>query len=224
LKSILRILQIIDAYTRKHVSRAPGMRMKFIKSAVRLCLALNMVILTGNCRTGIAESDWSATLYGAVLLKGNLSDGSLLYSGFEDSYLASLAITRRMGSYADKIDLELEGQIVKHFKDQEHWEFNALGAARWLPFPWDRHLDTSFACGAGLSFATETPEVEEERRGDGQTQEVLTYLLLELELALPDSRHWSCVTRVHHRSGAFGLFNGVTGASNAWGFGVKYRF
>ncbi len=173
---------------------------------------------------GLAEGDWSATLYGAVLLKGNLSDASLLNSGFEDSYLTALAINRKMASYKDKIDLELEGQIVRHFRGQEHWEFNALGAARWLPFPWDNYLDTSFAFGAGLSVATETPDVEEDRRGDGQTQEVLAYLMLELELALPDSQNWSCVTRIHHRSGAFGLFNGVTGASNALGFGIKYRF
>ena len=171
-----------------------------------------------------ADTDWSATIYGAVILEGNLSDGSLLYSGFEDSYLAALALTRRMASYKDKIDLELEGQIVKHFEGQEHWEFNGLGVIRWLPFPWDKYLDTSFATGAGLSYATETPKVEEELRGDGQTAQLLVYLMLELELALPDSQHWSLVSRIHHRSGAFGLFSGVTGASNAWGLGIKYGF
>jgi hypothetical protein len=181
-------------------------------------------ILPGSCGLGVAEGEWSATLYGAVLLKGNLSDATLLNSGFEDSYLTALAITRKMASYGNKIDLELEGQVVKHFREQEHWEFNGLGAARWLPFPWDHYLDTSFAFGAGLSVATETPNVEEERRGDGQTQEVLAYLMLELETSLPDAENWSLVTRIHHRSGAFGLFNGVTGASNAWGVGIKYRF
>ena len=53
---------------------------------------------------GMAESDWSATLYGAVLLKGNLSDASLLSTGFEDSHLAALAIARKMASHKDKID------------------------------------------------------------------------------------------------------------------------
>ncbi len=191
---------------------------------VLLCTALIMVFLPGSCGMGMAESDWSATLYGAVLLKGNLSDASLLSTGFEDSHLAALAIARKMASHKDKIDFELEGQIVKHFKEQQHWEFNGLGVARWLPFPWDQYLDTNFAFGAGLSFATETPKVEEKRRGDGETQQVLAYLMLELEMALPDAENWSLVSRIHHRSGAFGLFNGVTGASNAWGVGIKYRF
>jgi hypothetical protein len=159
-----------------------------------------------------------------VLLKGNLSDASLLNSGFADSYLAALALAKRLASYREKIDLEVEGQAVKHFGDQYHWEFNGLAAIRWLPFPWDNTIDTSFASGAGLSYATETPEWEEERRGEGQTQKLLTYLMLELTFSLPQTPNWYLVTRIHHRSGAFGLFNGVTGASNAWGFGIKYRF
>jgi hypothetical protein len=194
---------------------------KFLKLFCCVLISVCFLISIPDAR---ADSDWAATLYGAVLLEGNLSDGSLLWSGFEDSYLIALAISRRMASYGNKIDFELEGQVVKHFEGQEHWEFNGLGIVRWLPFPWDDYIDTSFAFGAGLSFATETPEVEEELRGDGQTQEVLTYLLLELEIGLPTLQNWSCVTRIHHRSGAFGLFNGVTGASNAWGIGIKYRF
>ena len=218
------IIQNTHKYTRKCFSLIPGRRIQVRKCPVLICLALIIVFVAGSCQKGLAESDWSATLYGAVLLEGNLSDGSLLNSGFEDSYLTALAVAKRMASWEDKIDLELEGQIVKHFRGQEHWEFNALGIGRWLPFPWDDHLNTSFAFGAGLSVATETPKVEEERRGDGQTQEVLTYLLLELEMGLPAYPNWSCVTRIHHRSGAFGLFNGVTGASNALGFGIKYRW
>ena len=191
---------------------------------ILLCILSLCASIPGYSGNARADRDWSATLYGAVLLDGNLSDGSLLYSGFEDSYLAALALTRRMASYENKLDLELEGQIVKHFDGQEHWELNGLGVIRWLPFPWDKYLDTSFASGAGLSYATETPGVEEERRGDDQTARLLAYLMLELELAMPDSRHWSLVSRIHHRSGAFGFFSGVTGASNAWGFGIKYQF
>ena len=221
---MMSLMQFKCKFTRKHLSLNPGGRIKVIKCPALLCIPFIMVFAAGSCNMVMAESDWSATLYGAVLLKGNLSDGSLLNSGFEDSYLTALAVAKRMASYEDKIDLELEGQIVKHFRGQKHWEFNALGIGRWLLFPWDEYLNTNFAFGAGLSFATETPKVEEERRGDDQTQEVLAYLLLELELGLPEYPNWSGVTRIHHRSGAFGLFNGVTGASNAWGVGIKYRF
>ena len=183
-----------------------------------------VIFLLGSCAKGIADRDWSVTLYGAELLKGNLSDGSLLYSGFEDSYLVALALAKRVASYQDKIDLEVEGQTVKHFGDQNHWEFNGLAAIRWLPLPWDKYIDTSFAAGTGLSYATEIPKVELRRRGEDQAAQLLVYLMLELAFNLPQAENWSLVTRLHHRSGAFGLFSGVTGASNALGVGLKYTF
>jgi hypothetical protein len=188
------------------------------------CAFWILILFLGFCGKGIAGSGWSMTFYGAVLLNGNLSDASLLHEGFENSYLVALALAKRVASYRDKIDLELEGQAVKHFGDQDHWEFNGLGAIRWLPFIWDNYVDTSFASGAGLSYATEIPKVEERRRGDDQVAKLLTYLMFELSFSLPQTPNWSLVTRIHHRSGAFGLFNGVTGASNAWGFGIKYTF
>ena len=221
---MLSLIQSLYVSTRRNFSASSCWRNAVAKFRILFCTLLIAVFFPGFSGKGIADGDWSATLYGAVLLEGNLSDGSLLYSGFEDAYLTALALTRRMASYEDKIDLELEGQIVRHFEGQDHWEFNGLGVIRWLPFPWDKYLATSFASGAGLSYATETPEVEEELRGDGQTARLLTYLMLELELAMTDSRHWSFVSRIHHRSGSFGLFSGVTGASNAWGLGVKYSF
>jgi hypothetical protein len=48
--------------------------------------------------------------------------------------------------------------------------------------------------------------------------------LFEAAFALPDVPQWELITRIHHRSGTFGLFNGVTGASNAWGVGMRYNF
>ena len=172
----------------------------------------------------IAGTDWSVTLYGAVMLDGNLVDASIFYRGFEDSYFWVAALGKKVASYEEKIDVEVEGQIVKHHGAQSHWEFNGLVAARWLPLPWDDYLDTSIAGGAGLSYASEIPKFEEERRGEGQTAQLLAYLMLELAFSLPAIPNWSLVTRIHHRSGAFGVFDGVTGGSNAWGFGIRYSF
>ena len=218
------IIQIKYVSTQKFFTLNHNRIFEMIKLRSLCCGFWVVFLLLGLSKNGIAESDWSMTLYRAVLLKGNLSDASLLNSGFEDSYLVALALAKKVASYKKKIDFEIEGQTVKHFEGQEHWEFNGLAVIRWISFPWDKYLDTSFAFGAGLSYATEIPKVEEERRGEGQTARFLKYLMLELDIALPYSQHWSLVTRIHHRSGAFGLFSGVTGASNAWGFGIKYRF
>jgi hypothetical protein len=93
---------------------------------------------------------------------------------------------------------------------------------RWQPFPWDRYLDTSFAIGEGLSYATDDPEIETEKHD--RTSRVLNYLMLELAVAVPQQPRWTLFGRVHHRSGVFGLFDGVTGGSNVVGAGIRYTF
>jgi hypothetical protein len=186
-----------------------------------LCTVWILIILLSHCEKANA-GDWSMALYGGVLLDGELNNASIAHQGFEDSYLAALALTKKIATWKDIIGWELEGQGVKHFDGQTNWEFNGLIAVRWLPFPWDKYLNTSFAIGGGLSYATETPKVEKENHDPAA--KFLKYLMLELDFSLPDSQHWSLLTRIHHRSGAFGLFHGVTGASNALAFGVRYTF
>ena len=180
------------------------------------------VIICGICNNVKAEGDWAITGYWARLTDGDLDDSASFRVGFEDSSLLAIALSRRFYSFRDILDFEVEGQIVKHFQDQNHWEFNGLGISRWLLFPWDNYIDTSIAAGIGLSYATETPVIED--KNHSETSQLLTYLLFEVAFSLPKVPQWSVVGRIHHRSGAFGLFNGVRGASNALGVGIRYSF
>jgi hypothetical protein len=116
----------------------------------------------------------------------------------------------------------VEGQAVKHSGLQHHWEFNTLLVARWHLFPWNRHVDTSVAVGEGLSYATRTPFVE--AKDHDQTSHLLNYLLFEITAGLPRYPNWHLSGRIHHRSGVYGIFGGVHGASNFLGFGVRYTF
>jgi hypothetical protein len=96
--------------------------------------------------------------------------------------------------------------------------------ARWTRFPWDDVLDTSVAFGQGVSFASKVPEVEPRADRDEESRRLLNYLMVEVALAPPGDSRWSAVTRIHHRSGVFGLYGGVNGGSNFVGLGVRYRF
>jgi hypothetical protein len=165
-----------------------------------------------------AGPQWGATLFGARLTINSFGDTLFGEATYEDCHLVGLGLSRKIGAYKDLIGFEVEGQAVKHFGDQDHEEFNALVIARWLPFPWDRFLDTSFAVGEGISYATADPALED------KVQQWLNYILLELAFAAPSLPRWEAVIRVHHRSGVFGLYNGVRDASNALGVGIRYRF
>jgi len=140
---------------------------------------------------------------------------------FKDSYLMGVTLAHCIGRYQDMASFEIEGQVVKHFNFMTHWELNALVAARWEKFWWDDALDTSLAFGLGPSFATNEPDIESER--DGDTSRFLIYWMLELAVGLPDYPRVALITRIHHRSDAFGLISNG-GGSNALVFGLKWRF
>jgi hypothetical protein len=172
--------------------------------------------------SAVAERDWALTLYYGKLTDANLTQTATFDFSFENSDFIDLALSRKLYTYRHYFDLEIEGQIAKHFGEQDNWEFNAVAYFRWLLFPWNSYLDTSFAAGAGLSYATSVPETE--AKNYDESAQFLGALMFEFAFSLPHVPEWSLVTRLHHRSGAGGLFSGVHGASNAYGIGIRYSF
>ena len=167
------------------------------------------------------ERLYALNVYGGRLTTNHWEEFFHSNLDFKDSYLVAAALARRIGAYEDKASFEIEGQIVKHFNIQTHWELNALVTARWEAFWWDDVIDTSVAFGLGPSYATDKPEIEVEK--DGDTSRFLVYWMLELALGLPDYPRIAFITRIHHRSDAFGLIP-HGGGSNALAVGLKWRF
>ncbi|MFC1763866.1 hypothetical protein ACFL6U_17550 [Planctomycetota bacterium] len=165
---------------------------------------------------------YALNLYGGVMTTNDWDEIAFPSSvDFKDSYLAAATLARNIGWYKHLASFELEGQVVKHFNFQNHWEINALVTGRWEAFWWDKHLDTSLAFGLGPSYATEKPDVE--IYNDGDTSQLLVYWMIELALALPQhAERTALILRIHHRSDAFGLV-AEKGGSNALGLGMKIR-
>jgi hypothetical protein len=176
--------------------------------------------------TGLArEGDWAATAYGArISTQPGWEDLLIDTAGteFADSYLLVGALSRQYAQrYDGALALEWEGQAVRHFGDQQHWEFNAVPIVlRWRRFPWSARVATSAAFGLGLSWATEVPRVEVEL--EGESHRTLVYWMMELT-AGPPQADWAVSLRLHHRSVAYGLM-GDEGGMNAVGLGVRFQF
>jgi hypothetical protein len=187
----------------------------------RVLLSLGVLLVFFGGGTAHGEAGWSLGFYGGRAVYDTLRE-VLSDREYADSYAAALLVGRELTGYRHYLRLEAEGQVVKHFDLMNHFEVNALVVLRWLPFPWDRYLDTSFAVGEGLSYATRDPAIEVEKHG--RTSQLLNYLLFELAFCLPQHPRWDYFLRVHHRSGVFGLFDGVSGGSNLVGAGFRYRF
>lgn len=185
-------------------------------------LAVLLIVLSA-IDSANAQSDWAATLYTGRLTDARLGGTAVGDFKFEDAGFVSLGLMRRLYTHRHYVNLELEGQVKKFFGNQDNWDFGLIGYVRWLPFPWDRYIETSFAAGAGLSYATAVPAIE--AKNYDQTARFLGALSFEFTFALPTRPEWCLVAGlIHHRSGAAGTFNGVRGASNGLGMGIRYHF
>ncbi|AFZ45031.1 hypothetical protein PCC7418_2901 [Halothece sp. PCC 7418] len=159
--------------------------------------------------------DWRLTLWGGILSSADLSEILLFKIELADSYLIGLAANKGILALNKRVYLEGELQALKHFGDQNHLEFT-LG----IGLRWQLAEPVSVAFFNGFSLATETPQIEKERAD--QTNPLLNYFALEIEVSVAED--WALTGRIHHRSGAFGLFNGVRRGSNAYLLGVSHRF
>ena len=173
-----------------------------------------------------ASYNWAFTGYVAWMSGDQLGDMLLFNAELSDNKFYVAALTRRLKTFYKDMDWEVEGQIAKHAGNGSgmyYWELNALTSVRWNRFVWDKYVDTSFATGLGLSWASDKPPFEIEEHGS--TEQLLAYILVELTFSPPKHTQWAGVVRIHHRSSAYGTFaDDIQGASNSLGVGVKYRF
>jgi hypothetical protein len=82
----------------------------------------------------------------------------------------------------------------------------------------------SFAVGEGLSLASSDPSFEAHIHTDNDSNDFLNYLAFELVFKLPKLKDTKFVSRIHHRSGVYGLFDGIRGGSNYFSFGIRKYF
>lgn len=102
------------------------------------------------------------------------------------------------------------------------FEFAPYIAFRWANFPWNHYVNTSFALGEGVSYASSIPTLE--RRDNENTKRLLNYMLVEATFAPPSYPRLQLVTRLHHRSGAYGLYHAGNTGSNDVGLGLRFLF
>lgn len=120
--------------------------------------------------------------------------------------------------------VQLVGNItIRQGKNEDPiYEFDPYIGFRWANWPWNKYLVTSLAVGEGISYATAVPN--EEIRNNDDTKRLLNYLMLEAAFGLPSHPELQLVARIHHRSGAFGLYHAGNTGSNTIGVGIRYLF
>ena len=141
---------------------------------------------------------------------------------YRDSFLLAVAPSSVLATPLPGLTLEAEGQVVRHFGRQAHWEVNTALVGRWHNFPWDDHVRSTAAFGVGPSWAGERPD-EEKAIDSGETRRLLAYWVMEVTAAPAKWTNWAASLRLHHRSTAYGLLADEGGA-NVLALGVRRRF
>lgn len=168
------------------------------------------------------QRPWTFALYGGRWVDEGIDKVlELETSASTDSYLLAAVIAWEF--YRGKhFRFEWEGQIVQHVDAMDHMEFNALATVRLPMFLKSPIWDMSLALGGGLSLATQTPELEEQREGVEDPSPLLFYMLLEYTLGLGNKTPWDLMFRVHHRSGGAGILG--DSRANYLCLGLKFNF
>ncbi|MCP9837564.1 DUF3769 domain-containing protein [Cyanobium sp. N.Huapi 1H5] len=175
---------------------------------------------------------WAVTTWAGQMYAGEFGDTFTFSGRFRPEYLGGIGLQRRL-IQAGPLSLEFDANLMGHrasaqpgggfnqavpFSDtpaQNFGEFTGgIGLRLWLR-PW---LNVFFV--EGLSVLTAKSNYEQTFRQN--SARLLNYLAFEVE-ALVTPR-WSAVGRIHHRSGAYGTFSGVSEGSNAYLVGLRYRF
>jgi hypothetical protein len=178
-----------------------------------------------------AEPDWYALMYlGQYSPKKYHEVPFSSHWDLKDQYMGTVGLGREMARITSlwgldvDLGMELEGLGSHHWgRYGDYQEFVGSFNLRWHKFPWNEHLPTTLAHGIGLSYATVVPEQEVLYRR-GKSSRLLVFLMWDITFGLPSHPQWAVFFRIHHRSGAFGTFDGVHGAANYPCIGIKYGF
>ena len=122
-------------------------------------------------------------------------------------------------------DLGIQGSIFK-FDDKGYgsnpYELNAGIKGTWKKFPWSKYVGTKLYAVEGLSYVNEIPYMERKNLEfeNKPTSKFLNYLEFGVSFDLKDITTIGVLEDTYlgigisHRSGVFGLYNGVKGESN----------
>jgi len=201
-----------------------------------LVLLVPVVCLFGLCTGVRAEtSPWGATLFYGQLTETHFEEIFFSRPRVEERYLLGGMLRRELGAVREALEwapkglfLDAEGGLLHKWGDwkgvDHHFQEAVLSANLRYEFGSNPLRLDSISFGNGLSFTMEKPEYEKEITLNERTSQLLYYLMVETAFRVPAAPDWELVLRVHHRSGGYGLINGVNGGSNYLCLGVRYNF
>ena len=161
---------------------------------------------------------WNINIWNGSMLKSDLKNTISLNGESRLESIYGIGFDRELTSKGP-IDLSAEVSVFRHNKyDEPSQIFHEGVTAFKLTYSTPR---INFSILEGLSYNSEHSYYEKTTKyGNGKSSQLLNYLAVEVEV--PVDKSYSFLGRIHHRSGVYGIFDGVHGGSNAYLLGFKY--
>ena len=203
---------------------------------------ISLIALLLSCSAIATETsnraNWHVTAYQAIWMDSNLVDvipraltADLTFKG---SRFSSLSVMKKLHQFEPQtipftdinighILLELEGQLIKHSGKQHNFESTFAFIFRTPNVAIFNGLQANFGVGDGFSVAHSRPDYEKDGNGKHEDQVYLqNHIVIELEFSHHKQPSWAVVTRIHHRSGIYGLISPQKTGSNFLALGLRW--
>jgi hypothetical protein len=190
---------------------------------------------------GVLDSPYSLTVFrghGADVnlreIPGHILDGRIpwedaWFTGVNFSYawhqLPSIGL-QPLDIRIQGLRVEAEFQLTKHYGLQTNYESHAALGIRTRDLNPLFALEVNFALFNGLSYAMGRPSYEDGPGGGktGRRYRLQNYIGIEMAVGWLTWPALQIVSRIHHRSGVYGLFAPEGVGSNFSAVGARWRF
>jgi len=99
--------------------------------------------------------------------------------------------------------------------------YSLAGFLRWVDFPWNRYLHTTFGTAFGIHYTERIVRTDQERHPDEHRSHWKFYWPIQVTFAVPGYERYQFVLFNDHFS-SYGVFD--EGGYDAWGFGFRFIF
>jgi hypothetical protein len=235
LKTARLLLIALPGLTRIRMMRHMALKLKWLMGC--------MVSVAAFASAAVAETVERGGKDSIAVFVGQATDTNFVNSMYapwtnelKDIGVVGVAYNHRFGSFNDVFGdvlppafgdhLLLEGEVGGSFRfgDEKLGEGWAGLFLRYDGFFWNDTIYTTIAVNTGVSLLTEHSGFERGRDSNRESAPMLHYMGPEITFADPENKDLELLIRYHHRSGVFGLFDGVVSGSTFISTGVRYRF
>jgi len=185
-------------------------------------------------QSGGEKRDWSFE-FGVAFITENCIDDFLagraaLGRGPAGGEIYALTASRRLGelewkvgghTFRPQLELPFTLEIVDENGRSPFLDYNLSFNVRWVDFPWNDYLYTTFSMGVGLSYSEKVYLMDIERHPNDDRSHLKFNWPIALTFAHPQYREHQAMFFILHQSGGR-MFD--KGGVNSVGFGYRFDF